>query len=101
VHSHLSIWNPARGLPVFKSWVTFEERMPEPLYAVATYAHGKITPEYFNAQEQLRPLQGRHGLWLAGLYTHDADSHESAVRSAVTVAQTLAPGSARLRLLLG
>ena len=25
-HSSLSIWNPERGLPVFKSWVTFDQR---------------------------------------------------------------------------
>lgn len=101
MHSHLSIWNPAHELPIFKSWVTFDERMPEPLYAVANYEHGMITPAYFDAQERLRPLQGRHGLWLAGLYTHDADSHESAVRSAVAVTERLAPRSARLGMLVG
>jgi len=100
-HSSLSIWDPERGLPIFKSWVTFDERMPEPLYALARYEHGKVTPDYFDAQKRLRELQGGDGLWLAGLYTHDADSHESAIRSAVAVAQRLAPESPRLRRLLG
>jgi predicted NAD/FAD-binding protein len=99
-HSSLSIWDPARGLPIFKSWVTFDERLPDPLYVTATYEHGKITVDYFDAQRRLKTLQGQHGLWLAGLYTDDADSHESAIRSAVTVTQTLAPGSARLNQLL-
>ena len=99
-HSSLSIWDPRRGLPIFKSWVTYDERMPQPLYAVATYEHGKITPDYFDAQDRLRAMQGEHGVWLAGLYTHDADSHESAIRSAVTVAQGIAPNSPRLRRLL-
>ena len=91
-HSSLSIWNPDRALPIFKSWVTYDERMPEPLYALVTYQHGKITPAYFDAQRRLSALKGSHGIWLAGLYTDDADSHESAVRSAVTVAEALAPG---------
>ncbi|WP_425821840.1 FAD-dependent oxidoreductase [Microbacterium sp. DT81.1] len=99
-HSALTIWDPARGLPVFKSWVTFDERMPQPIYALARYEHGKVTPDYFDAQRRLCELQGREGVWLAGLYTHDADSHESAIRSAVTVAQRLAPDSVRLRRLL-
>lgn len=87
VHCALSIWDPAAGRPVFKSWVTFDERMPEPLYAVARYEHGRVTPAYFDAQHSLRALQGHEGVWLAGLYTHDADSHESAIRSAVSVAR--------------
>ena len=99
-HSQLSIWNREHGLPVFKSWVTFDAELPEPLYAVATYEHGKVTPEYFDAQRRLKDLQGLGGVWLAGLYTDDADSHEGAVRSAVTVAESLAPGSKRLAQLL-
>ena len=75
------------------------ERLPEPLYATATYQHGKIDLDYFEAQHRLTQLQGEHGLWLAGLYTDDADSHESAIRSAISVGRGLAPGSARLRLL--
>ncbi len=100
-HSQLSIWNPERGLPVFRSWVTFEERLPEPLYAVATYEHLLVTVDHFDAQARLKALRGHGGVWLAGLYMDDADSHESAVRSAVTIARELAPDSARLRLLLG
>ncbi len=99
-HSSLSIWNPACEVPIFKSWVTFDERLPDPLYATATYEHGKITVDYFDAQRRLKALQGQHGLWLAGLYADDADSHESAIRSAVTVAQRLAPESPRLKHLL-
>lgn len=99
VHSQLSIWNPDRGLPVFRSWVTYEERMPEPLYALVTYRHGLGTPAHFDAQRRLAAMQGEHGVWLAGMYTDDADSHESAVHSAVSIARRLAPGSPRLALL--
>lgn len=101
VHSSLSIWNPQRGLPVFKSWVTFDEELPSSVHALATYEHGAIDLAYFDAQRRLKPLQGEHGLWLAGLYTGDADSHESAIRSAVTVARGLAPDSQRLARLEG
>ncbi|GAA5196059.1 FAD-dependent oxidoreductase [Microbacterium jejuense] len=98
-HSQLSIWSPGRGIPVFKSWVTYDAELPQPLYATATYRHGLIDTAYFDAQRRLRPLQGAHGISLAGLYTADADSHESAILSAVAVAERLAPDSARLALL--
>ncbi|MFK4835535.1 FAD-dependent oxidoreductase [Microbacterium sp. ZW T2_14] len=98
-HSALSIWDPARHAPVFKSWVTYDDVLPEPLYATATYEHGLIDTAYFDAQRRLRPLQGRHGISLAGLYTADADSHESAILSAVAVAERLAPDAPRLALL--
>ncbi|MGN6220371.1 MAG: FAD-dependent oxidoreductase [Microbacterium sp.] len=98
-HSQLSIWSPARGIPVFKSWVTYDDEPPQPLYATATYRHGLIDPAYFDAQRRLRPLQGSHGISLAGLYTADADSHESAIVSAVAVAERLAPDSVRLAAL--
>ena len=98
-HSQLSIWSPARGLPVFKSWVTFDDELPQPLYATATYRHGLIDTTYFDAQRRLRPLQGAHGVSLAGLYTADTDSHESAILSAVAVAERLAPDASRLAML--
>ena len=100
-HSQLTVWNPGPGLPVFRSWVTYDERLPEPLYAVAKYQHLLVTVDHFDAQARLKEMPGRGGVWLAGLYMDDADSHESAVRSAVTIARRLAPDSARLRLLLG
>lgn len=96
-HSQNSVWDPERELPVFRSWVTYDERMPQPLYVVATYEHAKVTPDYYDAQSRLKLLQGVGGVWLAGVYTDDADSHESAVRSALVVARGLAPDSARLR----
>ena len=99
--SALSVWAPARGGDVFKSWVTYEAELPRPLYATASYRHGLIDTAYFDAQRRLRPLQGREGVSLAGLYTADADSHESAIRSAVAVAERLAPDAPRLELLRG
>jgi predicted NAD/FAD-binding protein len=96
-HSQSTIWRAWRSRqPVFKSWITYEERLPEPLYSLATYWHPRIDAGYFQTQRELCQFQGRGNLWLAGMYTHDVDCHESAVVSGINVARRLAPGSARL-----
>jgi predicted NAD/FAD-binding protein len=101
-HSQNTIWKPWKSkLPIFKSWITYESHMPEPLYAAVTYQHPKVNRQYFDAQRHLAELQGKDGLWFAGMYTHDVDSHESAVTSGIKVAQKLAPQSTRLKHLLG
>jgi predicted NAD/FAD-binding protein len=99
LHSELSIWRGDRRAPVFKSWVTFEAALPDPLYCLQHYDHVKVTLDYYDAQAKLKTLQGHYNLWLTGQYTYDTDSHESAIRSAVAVAQRLALGSARLKSL--
>lgn len=101
-HSLNTVWKPwASRAAIFKSWVTFETRRPDPLYRLTTYDHPKVSPAYFEAQRAIGKLQGRNNLWLAGMYTHDADCHESAVISAVNVARRLAPASERLGRLAG
>ena len=99
-HSALTVWKQWKSTtPVFKSWVNFEPHLPQPLYFVETYDHPKVTPAYFAAQRNIAPLQGRNNLWLAGIYTADIDSHESAIHSAVRIARHLDPESSNLRLL--
>jgi predicted NAD/FAD-binding protein len=100
-HSANTVWKRWKtgARPVFKSWVTYEDCLPQPLYALRTYAHPKVTRAYFEAQRALQAMQGQDQVWLAGMYTHDVDCHESAVLSAVRVAHRLAPGTARLRAL--
>jgi hypothetical protein len=44
-------------------------------------------------------LQGNHNLWFAGMWTYNNDSHESAVISAIKIAERLAPNSDRLNIL--
>ncbi|HEX3804013.1 MAG TPA: hypothetical protein VHV75_14325 [Solirubrobacteraceae bacterium] len=44
----------------------------------------------------MRPLQGRHGLHFSGQYTTGFDSQESALYSAMKVAESLAPASKTL-----
>jgi predicted NAD/FAD-binding protein len=100
-HSALTVWKKWKSKsPLFKSWVNYEPNLPEPLYGLATYDHPKVTPSYFEAQRAIARMQGEGNLWLAGLYTHDIDSHESAIVSAVKVAQRLAPHSSNLKQLL-
>jgi predicted NAD/FAD-binding protein len=99
-HSANTVWKGWKSRePIFRSWVTFEPHLPEPLYAVAHFEHAKVNAHYFGAQPRLAALQGRGQLWLAGAYLQDVDCHESAILSAVTIAQRLAPHSARLRQL--
>lgn len=99
-YSQLSIWKPWKSaVPVFRSWVTYETRLPDPLYAIAKYQHPRVDAAYFGAQKALQPFQGMNNLWLAGVYTDDIDCHESAVISGIKVAQALAPNAARLRQL--
>jgi predicted NAD/FAD-binding protein len=101
-HSLSTVWKRlTRTTPLFRSWAIFEARAPEPLYSQTIYQHPKPSPRYFDAQRTLGRLQGRRGLWLAGMYMHDVDSHESAIMSAVNVARALHPASenlARLRI---
>jgi predicted NAD/FAD-binding protein len=102
VHSAMTVWKPWKSATarVFKSWVTYEPRLPEPLYFTATYDHLKVDLNHFRSQRALAPLQGRNNLWVAGAYTHDVDSHESAIVSAVRIARSLAPESANMRRLI-
>ncbi|MBZ0302228.1 MAG: FAD-dependent oxidoreductase [Anaerolineae bacterium] len=90
-------WKSAR--PIFRSWVTFDAQMPDALYTLVRYRHVKINLNYYRAQKNLIALQGHQQLWLAGLYMHDIDCHESAVVSAIHIAQKLDPHSVNLRSL--
>ena len=100
-YSQNTIWKhwKSRRL-IFRSWVTFDLSLPEPLYATNTFWHPKVDAAYFRAQQQLESVQGCDQLWFAGVYTNDVDSHESAVKSGLKIAQHLAPHSARLRQLM-
>lgn len=104
VHSALTVCKPfMKDIPVFRSWITYklkgqlnENDLPHPLYAVKHFYHPKPNNAYFKAQNSLIPLQGNNNLWLAGFYTHDVDSHNSAIVSAINIAKKLAPHSERL-----
>ena len=103
-HAQNTVWKPWLSppeRPIFKSWVTYERELPEPLHALVEFDHPKIDARYFEAQQALTTLQGRSGLWFAGMQTWDVDCHESAVVSAAHVVRQLSPNSRRLQQLLG
>ncbi len=100
--SQFTVWRGMKhGARIFKSWVTRDATMPDPLYALATYQHPQVDTNYFALQKRLQAFQGQHNIWLAGMYMVDVDCHESAVLSGMRVAQQLAPDAPRLRQLLG
>lgn len=90
------------GVDVFRSWVTLGSRAPRDLHAMYRYTHPRMTPDYYRAQAELAALDlAGEGLWLAGSYLEDVDTHESGVRSAMKVVQRLHPESPNLRALPG
>lgn len=105
-NSALTICKPhMKKIPLFRSWITYNlglpehHPLPEPLYNLTYFYHSKIDKTHFAMQKNIAPLQGNHNLWLAGFYTQNPDSHNSAIRSAMHVARHIAPESRRLALL--
>ena len=95
--SSLTVHKPWRcSSPLFRSWIMHGSALPNSLYSVHYYQHAKVTPAYFEAQRALQAVQGEDNLWLAGMYMHGIDSHNSALASAISIAQKLAPLSQRL-----
>jgi uncharacterized protein len=85
-----------RTIDVFKSWATRRHAEPRHILLERRYHHPLISRSTIRAARALRPLQGRHGLYFSGQYTTGFDSQESAVYSAMKVAESLAPGSRTL-----
>ena len=99
-HSSNTIWKQWKSRkPIFRSWTTYDSAPPSPLHAVRIYEHPKVNLNYYRAQRELLPLQGEGNLWLAGLYMHDIDCHESALVSAINIARKLDPASGNLQRL--
>ncbi len=99
-----SVWYGAlhRKLPsgqsidVFKSWAERRRAEPKRILLKRRFKHPHITREAIQAARALGPLQGRNGLHFSGVYTTGFDSQESAIYSAMKVAETLAPRSQTL-----
>lgn len=88
------------GVDVFRSWVTLGSSVPRDLDAMYRYHHPRMTPDYYRVQARLAALDpGSGGLWLAGSYLEDVDTHESGLRSAMEVVRRLHPSSPNLRAL--
>ncbi len=81
---------PARELLVRDS------RGAERAAAPETYTHIQVSPQTIRAQETLAGLQGAGGIYFAGGWTLPFDSQETALLSAINVAERLAPRSSKL-----
>ena len=81
---------------VFKSWATRRRARPAHILAQRAFQHPVISAASIRAARALRAHQGRHGLYFSGQYTTGFDSQESAVYSAMKVAELLAPHSPTL-----
>jgi uncharacterized protein len=83
-------------IDVFKSWAERRRADPTQILLERRFKHPLISPSTIQAARALRPLQGRNGLYFSGQYTTGFDTQESAVYSAMKVAESLAPGSPTL-----
>jgi predicted NAD/FAD-binding protein len=82
--------------PIFRGWTTGSPDEIRDVHDVHRWMHTMMTPTVGDVQRLIADEQGRGGVWLAGLYTVDIDSHESALRSASTVIEALAPDASVL-----
>ena len=84
------------SVDVFKSWAQRRRADPKHILLERRFKHPLITRSTIKAARALRPLQGRKGLYFSGQYTTGMDLQESALYSAMQVAEALAPGSRTL-----
>lgn len=80
---------------LWKSWVTHRQQLPAQVLHDVSYRHVLTTPATITAQDSLRALQGQGGLWFAGGWTQPFDAQETALLSAMAVADGF--GAARSR----
>lgn len=92
---------PATAARLYKSWTTHRADPPGQVLREAEFRHMLPTAATIRAQESVRALQGRDGVWFAGGYLHPFDGQETALRSALRVAIGLRIRSARLDSLAG
>src|SRR4029079_18535675 len=81
---------------VFKSWA--QRRRDDPRYILLErrFKHPLISRSTIKAARALSQLQGRTGLYFSGHYTTGMDLQESALYSAMKVAEVIAPDSRTL-----
>lgn len=89
----------ANGVDVYRSWMTFSSITPRDTHGTYSYLHPLMTPEYFRAQSALAQVGELEGLWLAGSYLRDIDTHESGLRSAMDAVRQIYPESRNLHWL--
>lgn len=89
------------GAPVdlFKSWAQRRRAEPKNIILERRFQHPLIDPHAIAAARALRAHQGHGGLWFSGAYTTGSDLQETALYSAMQVAERLAPSSENLTAL--
>jgi predicted NAD/FAD-binding protein len=80
---------PETAAKVWKSWVTHRSQQPAQVLAQAQFQHMLPTPATLHAQNDLLALNGQGDVWFVGGYTRPYDSQETALVSAIDVAQRL------------
>jgi predicted NAD/FAD-binding protein len=88
-HCEASVWYGA-----------LNRTLPDGLLHTAEYKHPLHTPDYVRAQAEIAARQGRRNVWFAGSWTQDIDLQETALLSAMSLAQRLAPRARNLARLL-
>jgi predicted NAD/FAD-binding protein len=86
-------------IDVFKSWAQRRRHDPTQILLQRDYRHPHITSSMIDAARELEAWQGHQDLYFSGVYTTGFDSQESAVYSAMKVAERVAPRSATLTAL--
>ncbi|MCO4774153.1 MAG: FAD-dependent oxidoreductase, partial [Deltaproteobacteria bacterium] len=82
--------------PVFRTWLPEGRPRPQDILHEQSFEHLVVSPATPALQRLIAEHQGDGGIYLAGMYVTDVDTHNSAVGSAVAVASHLAPGSPNL-----
>lgn len=83
-------------LDLFKSWAMRRSADPERIVFQREFKHPLISPRTVAAARKLQRHQGRRGLYFSGSYTTGSDLQETALWSAMRVAEDLAPRSRKL-----
>jgi predicted NAD/FAD-binding protein len=84
---------PETAAKLWKSWTTHRPFQPTQVLHQADFTHMLPTPASIQAQANTRRFQGRTGLWFAGGYLFPYDAQETALLSAIEVANGLNGGS--------
>lgn len=85
-----------KGINLFKSWATVRSVESKEIIAERTFLHPVDTPEMLRAIKDFQEWQGYNGLYFAGHFMTLTDLQETALFSAMKVAEELNPDSPHL-----
>jgi predicted NAD/FAD-binding protein len=93
--------SPLTAAKLWKSWITYRSRQPAQVLREAQFQHMVPTVATIGAQTALNVFQGEGNIWFAGGYTRPYDSQETALDSAIEIAQGMGVNTPRLQALIG